>query len=103
MTQDWQEVRDSNSDDRHSLSSLVQNLKDYLGIKSGINSEDIDVEKLKSLIGNYTPSVDEWNQYGKPDPSQNYTRLLIDDINGKCNLVCMFAENLAKDIYSPSL
>ena len=89
MTRDWQEVHDHNSDGPHSLSSLVRNLKDYLGTKSGINSEEIDVEKLKSLIGDYTPTPDEWNQYGKPDPSRNYTRLLIDGINGKCNLVCV--------------
>ena len=88
MTQDWQEVQGANSNGQHSLSALVQNLKDYLGTKSGINSEDVEVEKLKSLINNYTPTSNEWNQYGKPDPSRNYTRLLIDDINGKCNLVC---------------
>ena len=67
-------------------------MKDYLGTESGIDSEDVEVEKLRGLIGNYTPTFEEWKQYGKPDPSRNYTRILVDDINGKCNLVRTLSE-----------
>jgi len=88
MARDWQDSIDRNRNHPHSLATLVQSLKDYLGTESGINSEDVEVEKLKDLIGNYTPTSEEWNQYGSLDPSRNYTRLLVDDINGKCNLVC---------------
>jgi len=71
----------------HSLATLVENLKQYLGTKSGIDSAEIEVDELKSMIGEYLPTPGEWYRYGKADPSRNYTRLLVDKINGKCNLV----------------
>lgn len=87
MARDWQEVQDGDRNQPYTLATLVKSLRDYLGTKSGIGSEDVEVEELKALINNYTPTSEEWLQYGKSDPSRNYTRLLVDDINGKCNLL----------------
>lgn len=71
----------------HSLATLIQSLRSYLGTTSGINSAEIDVSKLKSLLASYKPTADEWLHYGEPDPSRGYTRLLVDGINGKSNLL----------------
>jgi len=71
----------------HSLEELVYNLREYLGSSGGIDSAHIEVEKLRSLLASYRSKPTEWLKYGTPDPSRNYTRLLIDNINGKCNLL----------------
>ena len=71
----------------HSLETLVTNLREYLGTGSGIDSADTDVTRLRTLLEEYQPAAADWEHYGKADPSRNYTRLLIDSINGKSNLV----------------
>lgn len=71
----------------HSLQSLVQGLRSYLGTQSGIDSVETEVTRLKSLLDNYKPTKDDWTHFGVPDPSRNYTRLLVDSINGKSNLL----------------
>jgi len=77
--------------DSHSLQTLLAELRAYLGPKDGIDSADIEVARLKELLDRYKPEEGEWLQYGKPDPSRGYTRLLIDDINGRCNLVSLLS------------
>jgi len=73
---------------QHSLDGLVENLKEYLGSKSGINSSETEVSKLKAFLTNYHSAGEaDWSAYGRADPSRNYTRLLVDKINGKCNLL----------------
>jgi len=87
MAQDWLTTRQEDLQNSHSLATLIKGLRDYLGTKSGIDSEDIAEEKLKQLLSAYKAEPNEWNQFGKADPSRNYTRLLVDSINGKSNLV----------------
>ena len=88
-------------DSPHSLQSLLDGLRSYLGHKSGINSADIDVVRLKELLAEYIPKADEWLEYGKPDDSRNYTRLLISDINGQCNLVSLCRISLTSSRLNP--
>lgn len=66
---------------------LVQALKDALGPSSGLTSEDVDVGHLTQLMQMYDPSEEGWRPYAMGDPSMGYTRNLVDEGNGKSNLV----------------
>lgn len=66
---------------------LVQALKDALGPSSGLTSDDIDVNFLSDLMRDYDSSDQEWSRYAFGDSSRGYTRNLVDEGNGKSNLV----------------
>jgi cysteine dioxygenase len=66
---------------------LVQNLSDILGPCSGLDSEEIDPDVIQQTMRSYTSKESEWEQYALLDPSKNYTRNLVDEGNGKSNLV----------------
>jgi hypothetical protein len=66
---------------------LVQQIKTYLGSSSGIDSKDIDVDILKTLMLRYTSNSVHWNKYAKVQPGKHYTRNSIENINGKANIV----------------
>jgi cysteine dioxygenase len=66
---------------------LVQNLSDALGPSSGLDSTDVDPMDIQKLMEGYTSNEDEWHQYALPDLSRAYTRNLVDEGNGKSNLV----------------
>jgi cysteine dioxygenase len=66
---------------------LVKQLSDILGPSSGIDSAEIDPNDLMQLMASYTSLESEWKQYAFPDPSRNYTRNLVDEGNGKSNLL----------------
>lgn len=74
----------SPSDDFH---SLVQALSDVLGPSSGINSDDVDENDLIRLMEKYISQESQWRQYAFADTSRNYTRNLVDEGNGKSNLL----------------
>jgi cysteine dioxygenase len=66
---------------------LVQQLSDVLGPCSGLDSEEIDPAVIQQMMQSYTSKESEWEQYALLDPSKNYTRNLVDEGNGKSNLV----------------
>lgn len=66
---------------------LVLALKDALGPSSGLTSEDIDVGFLMDLMRAYDGSDMQWSKYAFGDASRGYTRNLVDEGNGKSNLV----------------
>ena len=66
---------------------LVEDLKDILGPSSGITSEDVDVGDLMHAMEQYTSNDSEWCPYAMADSSRGYTRNLVDEGNGKSNLV----------------
>ncbi|KAK5046926.1 Cysteine dioxygenase [Exophiala bonariae] len=66
---------------------LVKALSDVLGPSSGIDSADVDENVLISLMKDYISDEAQWNQYAFADPSRNYTRNLVDEGNGKSNLL----------------
>ncbi|EXJ63747.1 cysteine dioxygenase [Cladophialophora yegresii CBS 114405] len=66
---------------------LVQALSDVLGPSSGINSEDVDENDLIRLMQQYTSQEKQWRHYAFADLSRNYTRNLVDEGNGKSNLL----------------
>ena len=66
---------------------LVQDLRAALGPSSGIDSADVDPAHLQRLMEQYSSDEQDWAQYALADGSRSYTRNLIDEGNGKCNLV----------------
>lgn len=66
---------------------LVLALKEALGPSSGLTSDDVDVEFLNRLMENYDSSDCNWSRYAFGDSSRGYTRNLVDEGNGKSNLV----------------
>lgn len=65
---------------------LVADLSRVLGPSSGLDSEDV-VPELEQLMGNYISDEADWSKYAFPDLSRGYTRNLVDEGNGKSNLV----------------
>lgn len=71
----------------NSFDKLVQALKDALGPSSGLTSDDVDVEHLTRLMQDYQSDEVEWSRFAFGDASRGYTRNLVDEGNGKSNLV----------------
>lgn len=66
---------------------LVQELSAALGASSGLDSDDVDPTKIQLLMEKYVSNPSEWEPYALGDASRSYTRNLIDEGNGKSNLV----------------
>lgn len=77
----------SSKADANKFDRLVQALKTALGPSSGLDSDDIDVDYLAALMRDYISSEEDWAKYAFADASRGYTRNLVDDGNGKSNLV----------------
>ncbi|KAL3427082.1 cysteine dioxygenase type I [Phlyctema vagabunda] len=73
-------------DDFH---TLVADLSRTLGPSSGLDSHGIDLEKIQSLMENYTSQESQWKMYSFADMSRGYTRNLVDEGNGKSNLLIL--------------
>jgi hypothetical protein len=73
---------------------LVVRLKDALGPSSGLTSDDVDVDFLQQLMEGYDGSDNMWKPYAFGDRSRGYTRNLVDEGNGKSNLVSMSESTL---------
>jgi hypothetical protein len=63
-------------------------LKDALG-SSGLTSNDIAIKLLTRLMQEYRSNEDEWRRFALVDPNSGYTRNLVDQGNGKSNLVSL--------------
>lgn len=68
---------------------LVQALKEALGPSSGLTSDDVDVAFLTRLMQDYDSSDNKWSMYAYGDGTRGYTRNLVDEGNGKSNLVSL--------------
>ncbi|KAK4187113.1 RmlC-like cupin domain-containing protein [Podospora australis] len=76
--------------DMNHFDGLVQALKDALGPCSGLTSEDVDVKYLQKLMKDYDSSDErEWSKFAMGDASRAYTRNLVDEGNGKSNLLVL--------------
>lgn len=67
---------------------LVSDLSKALGPSSGLTSADVDLSALTKLMEDYESNQSEWARYALGDSSRGYTRNLVDEGNGKSNLVC---------------
>lgn len=69
--------------------SLVDEIKRALGPSSGIDSADVDVEDLMSIMDRYQSDEIHWGGFAHEDLSRNYTRNFVDHGNGKANLLIL--------------
>ncbi|KAI1111837.1 RmlC-like cupin domain-containing protein [Nemania sp. NC0429] len=68
---------------------LVDEIKTVLGPSSGLNSDDVEVEDLTHLMERYVSNADEWAPYALSNANMPYTRNLVDEGNGKANLLVL--------------
>ncbi len=66
---------------------LVDEIREVLGPSSGLDSKDVDVQDLTHLMERYSSNSEEWAPYYWPNDKMAYTRNLVDEGNGKANLV----------------
>lgn len=71
----------------NAFEKLVQDLSAALGPSSGLDSEDVDPHDIERLMEKYVSKEIEWGVYAMGDSSRSYTRNLVDEGNGKSNLV----------------
>ncbi|KAI5302599.1 Cysteine dioxygenase [Ascosphaera pollenicola] len=67
--------------------ALVSDLSAVLGPSSGLDSDDVDPKEIMALMERYTSNEEEWSRYAFADGSRGYTRNLVDEGNGKSNLI----------------
>jgi cysteine dioxygenase len=70
-----------------SFHRLVSDLSRNLGPSAGLDSSDVDVTELQKLMESYASKESDWCRYALSDYSRGYTRNLVDEGNGKSNLV----------------
>lgn len=73
--------------EKSAFEKLVNDLSSALGPSSGLDSSDVDPMEIQLLMERYISNSDEWASYALGDASRTYTRNLIDEGNGKSNLV----------------
>lgn len=66
---------------------LVADLRAALGPDAGLDSSDVDVKAIEERMRAYAASDGGWAPYALGDASRGYTRNLVDEGNGKSNLV----------------
>ncbi|KJK62388.1 Cysteine dioxygenase type I [Aspergillus parasiticus SU-1] len=82
----------------NAFDQLVQDLSAALGPSSGLDSDDVDPLNIQRLMDQYTSNPEEWQPFALSDLSKSYTRNLIDEGNGKSNLV--LKGSLQETLYS---
>ncbi|KAE8154057.1 RmlC-like cupin domain-containing protein [Aspergillus avenaceus] len=74
---------------QYALEDLVRDIKAYLGESGGIDSADVDEAHIISLARKYISNPNDWLRYFYNDPSKNYTRNAIENINRKANILLL--------------
>lgn len=69
--------------------SLVASINKILGPSNGIDSAGVNVQDLQDAMLSYSSCEDDWSKYALSDPSRAYTRNLVDNCNGKSNLLIL--------------
>ncbi|KUM55343.1 hypothetical protein ACN42_g11970 [Penicillium freii] len=75
--------------EKPAFDKLVDDLCSTLGPSSGLDSSDVDPMEIQLLMEKYVSNSDEWASYALGDASRTYTRNLIDEGNGKSNLLIL--------------
>ncbi|KAL4911242.1 hypothetical protein BDW74DRAFT_6587 [Aspergillus multicolor] len=73
----------------NAFEELVQDLSIALGPSSGLDSDDVDPLDIQRLMELYTSNEENWIHYALGDTHKSYTRNLIDEGNGKSNLLIL--------------
>lgn len=82
-------VKPSLENNGNRFDQLVLGLKKALGPSSGLDSADVNVMELMKLMGEYNTQENEWLKFAFADKSMEYTRNLVDEGNGKSNLLVL--------------
>ncbi|KAI8388790.1 RmlC-like cupin domain-containing protein [Radiomyces spectabilis] len=83
-------VNDTGSDDSaFTLQDLIREIHAVLGPDGGLDSDHIDPNDIVRLMEKYNSNTADWNKYTHFDHSRSYTRNLVDDGNGKFNLMVL--------------
>jgi cysteine dioxygenase len=69
--------------------ALVSSINKILGPSNGIDSAGVNVQDLQDAMLAYTSNEADWAKYALSDPSRGYTRNLVDNCNGKSNLLIL--------------
>ncbi|KAL4752307.1 hypothetical protein BDW72DRAFT_171538 [Aspergillus terricola var. indicus] len=80
---------DAGTSPRNAFEELVQDLSRALGPSSGLDSDDVDPLDIQRLMELYTSNPEDWLPYALGDINKSYTRNLIDEGNGKSNLLIL--------------
>lgn len=78
-----------NDEPMNPFESLVEDIKEALGSSSGIDSTDVDVKDLMTIMERYKSDEIHWGGFAHEDLSRNYTRNFVDHGNGKANLLIL--------------
>lgn len=88
-SEDVESISSDNPPPKNEFDCLVHEIREVLGASKGIDSEDVDVEDLQRLMRNYVSDEKHWASYALEDKSRGYTRNLVDEGNGKANLLIL--------------
>lgn len=66
---------------------LVEAIGAVLGPTSGLDSDEVDHNQLIALMEEYESDETDWSLYALGDSCRNYTRNLVDNTNGKSNIL----------------
>ncbi|KAL4982427.1 RmlC-like cupin domain-containing protein [Aspergillus falconensis] len=80
---------DAGNSPHNAFEELVQDLSRALGPSSGLDSDDVDPLDIQRLMELYTSNSEDWLPYALGDANKSYTRNLIDEGNGKSNLLIL--------------
>ncbi|KAL4815223.1 RmlC-like cupin domain-containing protein [Aspergillus spinulosporus] len=80
---------DAGNSPRNAFEELVQDLSRALGPSSGLDSDDVDPLDIQRLMELYNSNPEDWLPYALGDTNKSYTRNLIDEGNGKSNLLIL--------------
>jgi len=70
-----------------SFTDLIKAIGAALGPTSGLDSDEVNHNELIALMEQYDLDEADWSPYALGDPSRNYTRNLVDNTNGKSNIL----------------
>jgi cysteine dioxygenase len=77
----------SNAHEKDAFHDMVDALREKLGPSSGISCDDVDPQELLDIMKSYDSEESEWQKYVHIQSGTHYTRNLVDNCNGKSNLV----------------
>lgn len=87
--QNRSEIPPKTEESLNAFERLVHDLSAALGPSSGLDSDDVDPKNIELLMEGYVSNSAEWETCALGDASRSYTRNLIDEGNGKSNLVSL--------------
>jgi cysteine dioxygenase len=71
------------------FNGLVASINKVLGPSNGIDSAGVNVQDLQDAMLAYTSCDADWTKFALADSSRAYTRNLVDNCNGKSNLLIL--------------